>query len=100
MVFKWHKRFEDGRGNLEDDDREGRQSFRKSDAIKEVLNVVNSDRRLTVSEVADKCDISKTTANPILANDLNMNRVYTKWVSRLFTGILAGTEIKFCTLNQ
>ncbi|CAC5419671.1 unnamed protein product [Mytilus coruscus] len=86
LVFKWHKRFGDGRDNLEDDEREGRPSFSKSDAIKdEVLNVINSDRRLTVSEVADKCDISKTTAHHILANDLNMNRVCARWVPRLLT---------------
>ncbi|CAG2186353.1 unnamed protein product [Mytilus edulis] len=81
LVFKWHKRFGDGRDNLEDDEREGMPSFRKSETIKdEVLNVINSDRRLTVREVADKCDISKTTAHHILANDLNMNRVCARWV--------------------
>ncbi|CAC5400441.1 unnamed protein product [Mytilus coruscus] len=86
FVFKWHKRFGDGRDNLEDDEREGRPSFRESDAIKdEVLNVIKSDRRLTVREVADKCDISKTTAHHILANDLNMNRVCARWVPRLLT---------------
>ncbi|CAG2240625.1 unnamed protein product [Mytilus edulis] len=86
LVFKWHKRFGDGRDNLEDDEREGRPSFRKSETIKdEVLNVINSDRRLTVREVADKCDISKTTAHHILANDLNMNRVCARWVPRLLT---------------
>lgn len=83
LVFKWHKRFGDGKDNLEDDEREGRPSFRESDAIKnEVLNVINSDLRLTVREVADKCDISKTTAHHILAND-NMNRVCARWVPRL-----------------
>ncbi|CAC5366267.1 unnamed protein product [Mytilus coruscus] len=86
LVSKWHKRFGDERDNLEDDEREGRPSFRKSDGIKnEVLNVINSDRRLTVREVADKCDISKTTAHHILANDLNMNRVCARWVPRLLT---------------
>ncbi|CAG2217839.1 unnamed protein product [Mytilus edulis] len=74
--YYWHKRFEDERDNLEDDEREGRPSSRKSDAVKdEVSNVINSDRRLTVCEVADKCDNSKTTAHHILANGLNMNRV-------------------------
>jgi hypothetical protein len=50
------------RDSLADDEREGRPSFRESDAVKnEVRDVINGDRRLTVREVADKCGISKTT---------------------------------------
>jgi hypothetical protein len=53
--------------SLADDEREGRPSFRESDAVKnEVRDVINGDRRLTVREVADKCGISKTTAHQIL----------------------------------
>jgi histone-lysine N-methyltransferase SETMAR len=71
---------------LADDEREGRPSFRESDAVKnEVRDVINGDRRLTVREVADKCGISKTTAHQILGNDLNMNRVCARWVPRILT---------------
>ena len=49
LIFKWHKRFVDGRDSLADDEREGRPSFRESDAVKnEVRDVINGDRRLTV----------------------------------------------------
>jgi DNA-binding Xre family transcriptional regulator len=83
---KWHKRFADGRDSLADDEREGRPSFRESDAVKnEVRDVINGDRRLTVRKVADKCGISKTTAHQILGNDLNMNRVCARWVPRILT---------------
>jgi phage tail sheath gpL-like len=62
LVFKWHKRFSDSRGSLMDDKREGRQSFKTSDVVKnEICDVIDGDRRLTVREVADKCTISKTT---------------------------------------
>jgi len=62
LVFKWHKRFSDGRGSLMDDKREGRPSFKTSDVVKnEVCNVIDGDRHFTVREVADKCVISKTT---------------------------------------
>ena len=57
LIFKWHR----WKRQLADDEREGRQSFRESDAVKnEVWDVINGDRRLTVREVADKCGISKT----------------------------------------
>ena len=86
LIFKWHKRFADGRDSLADDEWEGRPSFRESDAVKnEVRDVINGDRRLTVREVADKCGISKTTAHQILGNDLNMNRVCARWVPRILT---------------
>jgi histone-lysine N-methyltransferase SETMAR len=76
----------DGRDSLADDEREGRPSFRESDAVKnEVRYVINGDRRLTVCEVADKCEISKTTAHQILANDLNMNRVCARWLPQILT---------------
>jgi hypothetical protein len=34
LIFKWHKRFADGRDSLGDDERKGRPSFRESDAVK------------------------------------------------------------------
>jgi hypothetical protein len=73
LVFKWHKRFSDGRGSLMDDKRERRPSFKTSDVVKnEVRDVVDGDRRLAVREVADKCVISKTTVHEILVQELHV----------------------------
>jgi hypothetical protein len=48
LIFKWHKRFADGRDSLADDEREGRPSFRESDAVKnEVWDVILMPPRLT-----------------------------------------------------
>ena len=86
LIFKWQKRFADGRDSLADDEGEGRPSFRESDAVKiEDWDVINGDRRLIVREVGDKCGIYKITAHQILANDLNMNRVCARWVLRILT---------------
>ncbi|XP_062577987.1 protein GVQW3-like [Saccostrea cucullata] len=86
LVFKWHKRFSDGRDSLHDDTREGRPSFRDCNAVKEeVRDVIDSDRRLTVREIAGKCGISKTTVHEILSGDLNMSRVCARWVPRILT---------------
>jgi hypothetical protein len=42
LVFKWHKRFSDGRGSLMDDKSEGRPSFKTSDVVKnEVRDVIS-----------------------------------------------------------
>jgi hypothetical protein len=49
-----------------DDKREGRPSFKTLDVVKnEVCDVIDSDRRLTVREVADRCVISKTMVHEI-----------------------------------
>lgn len=44
----------------------------------EVRGVINSDRRLTVREFAEKWEVSKTTVYDILSQDLNMIRVCTQ----------------------
>jgi hypothetical protein len=69
-TFVWHKRFADENDSLADDEREGRPSFRKSDAVKnEVRDVINGDRRLTVREVADKSHCSIFSGNvPFFSN--------------------------------
>ena len=48
-VFKWHRRFKEGRKDLEDDSRRGRPSTnRTADNIECVKQVMLCDRRLTV----------------------------------------------------
>lgn len=61
-----------------DDEREGRPSFQNRD-------VIDGDRGLTVRKVAENCGVSKTTVLDILYQDLNMSRVYARWVPRLLT---------------
>ena len=86
LVFKWHKRFSDSRGSLMDDKREGRQSFKTSDVVKnEICDVIDGDRRLTVREVADKLTISKTTVHEILVQELHMNHICARWVPKMLS---------------
>jgi transposase len=86
LVFKWHKRFSDGRGSLMDNKRERRPSFKTSDVVKnEVCDVIDGDRRLNVCEVADKCAISKTTVHEILVQELHMNHICARWVPRMLS---------------
>lgn len=73
LVFKWHKRFLNGRLSLEDKTRESRPSLRASKEVcDEVRDVINPDRRLTVLHVAEKCGMSKTTSYDILANETTL----------------------------
>ena len=56
-AFEWHKRFKEGREEVEDEPRSGRPSTsRTEDNIEFVKQMVRADRRLTVQMIAEKQD--------------------------------------------
>ena len=58
-VFKWHKRFKEGREELEEDPRSGRPSASRNDKNIELLRQkVRGDLRLTVRMIANELGIS------------------------------------------
>lgn len=58
-VNKWAQRFREGRQSLQDDERIGRPlTSTAHEKIEVVERLINTDRRLTVAEVAAECDIS------------------------------------------
>lgn len=61
LVYKWHRRFTDGRTTIEDDSRCGRPSFKDAATIKKIKDVILTDRRKSIDEIAE-C--------------VNLNRVY------------------------
>ncbi|XP_035233120.1 protein GVQW3-like [Stegodyphus dumicola] len=62
MVFMWHKRFKDGRENVEDDDRSGRPSLSRTDQNGErVRELLNNDCRLSTRLIADEPGLSQST---------------------------------------
>ena len=61
-AFEWHKRFKEGREEVEDDPRSGRPSMsRRVDNIERVKQMVRADRRLTVRMIAEELSINKDT---------------------------------------
>jgi len=60
QTYEWWKRFKEGRTSV-DDPRSGRPSTsRTDDNVAKVREVVRSNRRLTVREVAEEVSISKS----------------------------------------
>jgi len=53
--------------------------------IAEVRTIVRNNRRLTVREIADDCEISVGSCDAILTVDLHMKLVCAKFVPRLLT---------------
>jgi hypothetical protein len=71
-VFKWHKRFVEGRDSLEDDEHPGQpRMVRNKLKIQEVGMLVCANCSQTVVEVA-AAEISNGTCHKILSDDLNM----------------------------
>ncbi|GFV79276.1 HTH_48 domain-containing protein [Trichonephila clavipes] len=84
LSHKNRQPFKEGRQSVNSDPRSGRPSTsRIEDKITQVKAVVRSDRRLTVREIAQECQISVGSCDEILRKNLNMRRVSAKFVPRL-----------------
>jgi hypothetical protein len=75
-VFKWHKRFVQGRDSLEDDEHISRpRTIRTELKIQEVATLVHANCSQMVDEIAAVAGISLGTCHRILSDDLNMSCV-------------------------
>jgi hypothetical protein len=86
-VFKWHKRFAQGRDNLEDDELTGcPRTVRTELKIEEVAMLVHANSSQTVDEItAVRRIISHGTCDKILSDDLNMCRIIQHSVPLILT---------------
>ena len=85
-VFEWHKRFAEGREDVENDPKSGRPCTSTTDAnFEKVQQLVRSDRPLTIHVIANEVGMDKETVRTILADTLGMQKVCAKMVPRLLT---------------
>lgn len=85
MVYKSHQRFKDGRTDIFDDERKGRPQEVDTSVTESVLRELNNDRRVTVREIADKFDFSVPTIHQIITQNLDFQKVCSRWVPRLLS---------------
>lgn len=85
LVFKWHKRFSEGREEIQDDIGRGRKSTLTKKKIRDVQDVIESDRRYTVRDVCDMTGLGRGTVHRILKEHLHMRKLSSRWVPRLLT---------------
>ena len=72
-VYEWYKRFQDGREDVEDDERPGRPSTSTTDEnVEKVKEMIMNDRRITIREVADNVGISIGSCHEIFSNVLGI----------------------------
>ncbi|KAL4089073.1 hypothetical protein QTP88_024146 [Uroleucon formosanum] len=85
-VFEWHKRFREGREEVEDNQRVVRPcSSKTNDNISKINEIVRKDRRLSIRMIAEMVNIDKETVRQILHDELNMTKICAKMVPKNLT---------------
>ena len=70
--YKWVQAFKDGRESITDDLRSGRPvDVSTPEAVQAVEDLIKSDRRVTLDEIATKLDISHGTVYAIVREKLH-----------------------------
>ena len=82
-VYKWVKRFSEGRESVTDEESSGRPATsRNEENIAKVRQIVHTNRRLTVSRISEQVNIDRETVRKILTEDLDMRNVCAKMVPK------------------
>jgi len=85
-VYKWVKRFSEGRESVTDEERSGRPATsRTEENIAKVHQIVLENRRLTVRTMAERVNINRETVRKILTEDLDMRKVCAKMIPKELT---------------
>ena len=97
-VFEWHKRFKEGREDVEDDSRSGRPSTsRTADNVESMKQMVRGDRRLTVRMIADELEkINRDSVWKIITEDLGMWKICAKMVPKLLDDDQKERRVEVC----
>lgn len=85
-VYRWAQTFKEGRKTLTDEPRSGRPSEAKTpELIKMAENMILSDRRVLVDDIAKELEISHGSAWSIVRDDLAYSKVSCRWVPKMLT---------------
>ena len=96
-LFKWHRRFKEGREEVEEDHGSGRPSTSKTDEnFERVRQKVRSDRRLTVKMIAHELGMNSERICRIITEDLGMRKIWAKMVPRLLNEGQKERRVQVC----
>ncbi|UYV61756.1 hypothetical protein LAZ67_1006339 [Cordylochernes scorpioides] len=78
---KWHKAFKEGRKEVADEPRSGRPTTSRTDEnVDRVLEVLRTDRRLSIQKIADTLHMSTFVVHGIVTEDLQMLTGDESWI--------------------
>ena len=96
-IFECHKRFREGREDVEDDPKSGRPiTSRTNENVERVREKVHSDHRLTVRMIADELSMNSERVWRIITEDLGMRKVCVKMVPRLLNDGQKENRVQVC----
>ena len=85
-VYKWVKRFSEGRESVTDEERSGQPATSRTvENIAKIHQIVRENHRLTVRSIAEQVNICRETIRKILTDDLDMRKVCAKIVPKKLT---------------
>ena len=85
-VYKWVKRFSEGRGSVTDEERSGRPATSTTEEnVANVRQILRQNRRLTVRSIAEQVNMDRGTIRKILTEVLDMRKVRAKMVPKELT---------------
>jgi histone-lysine N-methyltransferase SETMAR len=97
QVYEWFSRFKDGNMSIEDLPRPGRPSTsRNEENIEKDRQAINEDRRKTIEQVSEETNVSWSSCQRILTEDLRMRRVSAKFVPRLLAEEQKDNRVNVC----
>ena len=83
-LFEWHRKFKEGREEVEADHRSGRPSVSRTDKnVERVRQKVVSDSRLTVRMIVDELGMNSERVWRIITEELGMRKICAKMVPKL-----------------
>ena len=82
-VYKWVKRFSEGRESVTHEERSGWPATSRSEEnIAKIRQIVCENLLLTVRSIAEQVNIDRETVRKILTDDLDMRKVCANWSQR------------------
>jgi len=85
-VYKWVKRFSEGRERVTEEESSGRPAKSRSEEnIAKFRHIMRENRRLTITSIAEQVNIDRGAVRKILTEDLGMRKVSAKMVAKELT---------------
>ena len=92
----WYKCFEEGRENINDDQRSGRPSVVTSSHVAAGKQLLDNDRRITIRAIVAKTDYSYGTVSGIIYDRLNMRRICASWIPKMLNTDQKRLRVECC----
>ena len=85
-ITRWVKKFKSGCDSINNAPKSGRPcSATSNNMVKKVCDVVKSEARLTVNQIADIVGISVASVFRIIKRNLKMRRITARWIPHLLS---------------